>query len=113
VAEEVRSIGDRPWLCPERRCTPLLNLRDGEYADITVPEPGHSWTCWGRMAEPVTFVYDGVEHTNDHNCCHYTPLKGVIRWEENPDDWSSLATYYHLAHKKATGSARDAGAHPQ
>jgi len=35
--EAPRSIGDRPWLCPERRCTPLLNLRDGEYADIAFP----------------------------------------------------------------------------
>lgn len=103
------SIGDRqmdrPWLCPESRCTPLLNLRDGDYKDITVPEPGHSFTCWGRMAEAVTFVYDGIDHTNDCNACHYTPLKGLIRWQENPDDWGVLASYYALARKKALGEA--------
>lgn len=49
-------MSDRPWLCPESRCTPLLNLRDGDYKDITVAEPGHSFTCWGRMAEAVTFI---------------------------------------------------------
>lgn len=97
---------DRPWLCPESRCTPLLNLRDGDYKDITVAEPGHSFTCWGRMAEAVTFIYDGVDHTNDCNACHYTPLKGLIRWQENPGDWGGvLATYYALAQKKALGDA--------
>src|SRR5262245_55229339 len=87
----------RPWLCPEQRCTPILNLRDGEYRDLAVPEPGHSWTCWGQMAESVTFLYDGVEHTNDCNACHYTPLKGLIRWQENADDWDALSSYYSLA----------------
>jgi hypothetical protein len=107
---------ERPWLCPEQRCTPLLNLRDGDYADISVPEPGHSFTCWGRMAEPVTFVYDGVDHTNDCNACHYTPLKGLIRWQENPADWDALSTYYALAKRKAeefadaADSARTGGA---
>ena len=93
----IRTRPQRPWLCPEPRCTPLLNLRDGDYKDITVPEAGQSFTCWGRMAEPVTFVYDGVDHTNDLNCCHYTPLKGLIRWQENEADWECLCTYYGLA----------------
>jgi hypothetical protein len=91
----------RPWLCPEPRCLPLLNLRDGDYKDLTVAEPGHSFTCWGQMPEPVTFIYDGVDHTNDHNCCHYTPLKGLLRWQENADDWDVLCTYYGLAAKLA------------
>jgi hypothetical protein len=55
------------------------------------------------MERPVTFIYDGVEHTNDCNACHYTPLKGLIRWQENPNDWDALATYYSLAAKKARG----------
>lgn len=88
---------DRPWLCPEPRCMPLLNLRDGDYRDITVPEPGFGFVCWGRMPEPVVFVYDGVEHPNDLNSCHYTPLKGLIRWQENEADWNVLASYYRMA----------------
>lgn len=90
-------MGGRPWLCPEPRCTPLLNLRDGDYKDITVPEPGQSFFCWGLMAEPVTFSYDGVEHTNDANGCTYTPLKGLIRFQENAADWNGLASYYRMA----------------
>jgi hypothetical protein len=54
------------------------------------------------MERPVTFIYDGVDHTNDCNACHYTPLKGLIRWQENAADWSMLASYYHLAYKKVT-----------
>lgn len=88
---------DRPWLCPEPRCTPLLNLRDGDYRDITVPEPGQSFFCWGVMDEPVAFTYDGVTHTNDLNACTYTPLKGLIRMQENAADWNVLASYYHVA----------------
>lgn len=53
------------------------------------------------MAEPVAFTYDGVEHVNDCNACHYTPLKGLIRWQENPTDWETLCTYYGLAAKLA------------
>jgi len=80
-------LSGRPWLCPEPRCTPLINLRDGEYRDITVPEPGQSYFCWGLMAEPVTFVYDGVEHTNDANCCSVrfclgAPPDDAARWAE-------------------------------
>ena len=79
----------------------MLNLRDGDYKDITVQEAGQSFTCWGKMEQPVTFIYDGVDHTNDLNCCHYTPLKGLIRWQENADDWDVLCTYYGMAAKKA------------
>lgn len=87
----------RPWLCPEPRCTPLLNLRDGDYADITKPEPGQTFVCWGMMEQPVEFTYDGVEHPNDLNDCHYTPLKGLIRYQENAADWNVLASYYSMA----------------
>jgi hypothetical protein len=87
----------RPWLCPEPRCTPLTNLRDGDYPDITVPEPGQSFFCWGVMETPVSFNYDGHEHPNDCNGCTYTPLKGLIRFQENENDWDALSTYYHVA----------------
>lgn len=90
----------RPWCCLEPKCKPLLNLRDGDYKDISISEPGHSWTCWGEMEQPLEFTYDGVRHINDLNCCHYTPLKGVIRWQENVADWEVLATYYSWAAKK-------------
>ena len=88
----------RPWLCPMvGHCEPLTNLRDGDYKDITVPEPGQSWTCFGIMAKPLTFIYDGVEHTNDLNHCDYTPLKGVLRFQENEADWSVLAGGFRMA----------------
>ena len=90
-------MSERPWLCPEPRCTPLVNLRDGDYADITVPEPGESFYCWGVMERRVEFTYDGVTHPNDCNGCTYTPLKGLIRFQENEGDWDNLSTYYHLA----------------
>lgn len=103
-------LGGRPWLCPEPRCTPLLNLRDGDYRDISVPEPGQSFFCWGLMAEPVAFSYDGAEHVNDANGCTYTPLKGLIRMQENAADWSGLASYYAMAGEAhAEETARRAG----
>ena len=92
---------DRPWLCPEPRCTPLLNLRDGDYDDITRPEPGQTWMCWGLMERPVSFIYDGVDHPNNCNACTYTPLKGVLRFQENPNDWEALANRYSRAAKAA------------
>jgi hypothetical protein len=98
-------MSDRPWLCPEPRCTPLLNMRDGKYKDITVPEPGHSFFCWGLMAEPVEFVYDGVEHTNDRNFCTYTPLKGVIRLQTIENDWSVIASGASIAIQLANDPA--------
>jgi hypothetical protein len=87
----------RPWLCPEPRCTPIHQLQDGDYDDISVPEPGQTWSCAGRMERPVTFMYDGVDHTNDCNSCHYTALKGVIRWQENAADWRALTNFYSRA----------------
>ena len=90
----------RPWCCPEPRCLPLLNLRDHDYKDVSVPEPGESFFCWGMMPEPVSFTYDGVEHTNDLNSCTYTALKGVIRFQENEADWDALGTYYLRARDK-------------
>ncbi len=87
----------RPWLCPEPRCLPLINLRDGDWKDITEPAPGRSFFCWGLMPEPVPFSYDGVEHNNDRNFCTYTPLKGLIRLQTYEGDWSALASYFRMA----------------
>lgn len=90
----------RPWLCPEPRCTPLHNLRDGDYRDIRVPEPGQTWFCAGRMPQGIEFEYDGVEHANDLRSCAYTPLKGLIAWQENESDWENLAGFYQRALQK-------------
>lgn len=73
-----------------------------ENDDLREPVLGLSWWCLGRMAEPRTFTYDGVEHTNDLNDCHYSPLKGVIRWEENEDDIGTLASTYRIATLRLT-----------
>ena len=49
------------------------------------------------MEHPVSFTYDGVEHENNLNHCDYTPLKGMIRWQENADDWRYLIRRYQMA----------------
>lgn len=82
---------ERPRCCPEPRCTPLYQLGD------SIEAAGESFSCFGRMERPIVFVYDGVDHTNDLNSCHYTPLKGLIRWIENVDDWRMLSRAYATA----------------
>lgn len=52
--------------------------------------------CFGEAPE-VRFVYDGVEHVNDTRSCVYTPLKGVVSWQENAEDWRALANAYGRA----------------
>lgn len=85
----------RPFCCPEPRCTPVYH-----YNLFSPPLPGESFSCFGRMAEPVEFVYDGKKHANDLNHCDYTPLKGVIRWQENEGDWRALAKMFERALEK-------------
>ena len=79
----------RPWCCPEPSCKPIHNDQ--------VERPGVSFICFGKMARPVEFTYDGEKHNNDLNHCDYTPLKGVIRWQENPDDWRYIVAQYQRA----------------
>lgn len=86
---------NRPWCCPEPRCQPVYNYNVG--AD---PTPGDSFICFGIMSEPVAFTYDGSEHRNDLNHCDYTPLKGVIRWQENVDDWRLAIRFFRNALRK-------------
>ncbi len=85
----------RPWCCPEPSCTPIYayNL----YAPAV---PAESFVCFGRMARPVEFTYDGVKHANDLNHCDYTPLKGIIRWQENEDDWRGVVKTFSRALEK-------------
>jgi hypothetical protein len=52
------------------------------------------------MPRPVAFSYDGSEHQNDLNHCDYTPLKGIIRWQENEDDWLAAERFYGRARQK-------------
>lgn len=79
----------RPWCCPEPRCEPLHLLAE----DV---QPGDSFVCFGKAPE-VGFTYDGVTHVNDLRSCHYSPLKGLIAWQENREDWEALRAGYWRA----------------
>lgn len=96
---------ERPWCCPDPRCMPLHQLVGADDPDLSIPTPGESFFCFGRMAEPVTFIYDGAEHTNDLHSCAYTALKGLIAWQENADDWRALANAYRRASTALEASA--------
>lgn len=84
----------RPWCCPEPRCTPIHQLCGVDSGDLSVPSPGESFVCFGKMAEPVEFMYDHVYHHNDLRSCSYTPLKGVVAHQENADDWRAMRNAY-------------------
>ncbi|KKL75357.1 hypothetical protein LCGC14_2055650 [marine sediment metagenome] len=86
----------RPFCCPEPRCTPIFSYN--LYGPL--PSTGESFICFGQMAEPVKFTYDGVEHVNNLNHCDYTPLKGIIRWQENKEDWEGVVKVFKLALEK-------------
>lgn len=86
---------NRPWCCPEPRCEPVHQL--SESFDLAIPTPGMSFSCFGRMGEEIRFTYDGEEHPNDLRSCHYTPLKGVVMWQENPGDWAVVRDAYSEA----------------
>src|SRR5688500_10595448 len=74
---------ESPYCCPERTCDPIYvcGYEGTENA-------GASWECFGRMADVTVFEYAGERHRNDLNRCVYTPLKGVIRFQENAQDWA-------------------------
>lgn len=76
----------RPWCCPEHSCAPLFQVKDS-HIDLTVCKSGKTFFCYGRMIKAITFIYDGEKHANDLSTCFYTPLKGVIRFQMNEDDW--------------------------
>jgi hypothetical protein len=86
---EERRMPERPWCCPEPRCAPLHLLAEAV-------APGESFVCFGKAPE-VEFTYDGVAHTNDLRSCHYTPLKGLIAYQENRDDWEAMRAGYWRA----------------
>lgn len=85
----------RPWCCPEPRCLPVHTL-SGSENPLSHAEPGESFFCFGA-APLVEFIYDGVKHVNDTRSCTYTPLKGVISYQENADDWRAISSAYSRA----------------
>lgn len=87
----------RPWCCPEPRCVPVHTL-SGSELPLSVAEPGETFLCFGA-APQVEFIYDGVKHVNDTRSCTYTPLKGVISYQENADDWRAISSAYNRAEK--------------
>ena len=89
------SVAQRPKLCVcPRTCTPIWNamvcdprIKD-EQGDMA---QGYSGECVGQMNDATEFVYGGAIHRNDVNVCVFTPLKGIIRYQENAEDlWSSI-----------------------
>ncbi|KAF0156255.1 MAG: hypothetical protein FD189_1060 [Elusimicrobia bacterium] len=96
---------NRPWCCPEPRCAPLFQLKDGGW-QLLECKPGESFFCFGKLAEAVRFVYDGIEHVNDLSTCCFTPLKGIIRYQENREDWYALKTAYTRALQKLEDTER-------
>ena len=85
----------RPWCCPEPRCQPVYN-----HQVTTDPTPGDSFICFGMLGRTVEFSYDGAAHANDLSHCDYTPLKGIIRWQENRDDWLAVVRSFRVALRK-------------
>lgn len=92
----------RPWCCPDRRCQPLVQIGEPQEE-----QPGESFLCLGKMGAEVTFVYDGRSHTNDLSTCCYTPLKGILRFQENADDWFLQAFAYQQGLWKLAGEPPD------
>ena len=95
-------VMERPWCCPEPRCVPIYQVRDGGSQGLARPQPGESFNCWGRLPAEIVFDYDGVPHANALRSCGYTPLKGVVTWHENPEDWALLSHGYQTALDRVT-----------
>lgn len=85
----------RPFCCPEPTCEPIY-----AYNLFAPPVAGESFICFGRMSRPIEFVYDGKRHPNDLNHCDYTPLKGIIRWQETREDWQGVVKVFSRALEK-------------
>lgn len=87
----------RPWCCPEPRCVVASQGANTRGQSLEVPQPGESFTCFGRAPQEVAFIYDGIEHKNDLNVCMYTSLKGMLRFQMNIDDLWLVARDYWTA----------------
>ncbi len=94
----------RPAFCPDRACTPLIHpLTDPDNMEPGVGRPGFAVFCWGRLAEPLDWTFGGVEHHEDLSNCQFSPLKGVVRWLDNAEDWSALRRAFQAATNAALG----------
>lgn len=94
----------RPQMCPEPRCQPLYQwpppTKKQIDKGIRTDPTEESWHCFGYMKEEIVFIYNDDKHANDlHSCC-YTPLKGLIVWQENRDDWYGMKRCYTRALKR-------------
>lgn len=77
----------RPPLCPcPVSCQPMYNsMADDDRLKVGDLDEGYSGECIGK-AQPTEYVVGGQVHHNDMNHCVFTPLKGVIRFQINPED---------------------------
>ena len=74
----------RPFCCPDpQKCVPIHISPFFVNKELTA---GYSASCYGYCSEK-RFIYDQVEHVNDISHCVITPLKGVIRFFNNIDDF--------------------------
>lgn len=95
----------RPAMCPDPTgCTPLIHpTTDPDNMGPGFAERGFAVFCWGRLAEPLVWTFDDVEHVETLSTCQSSPLKGVVRWLENESDWSALIRGYRAAISAALG----------
>lgn len=91
----------RPRMCPEKKCYPLFQIptppKDQVDSGVKDDPPGESWHCFGCLGEKIDFEYEGEKHENDLRSCCYTPLKGLIAWHENREDWEAMERAYMMA----------------
>lgn len=93
-----RPVKQRPLLCPcPVSCTPIRNefIRedDSQVQDLT---EGISGECYGRASQTREFIVGGIHHKNTLNHCIFTPLKGVLQFQECEGD---LESYIMLANR--------------
>lgn len=95
----------RPPFCPDPDgCTPLIHpLTDSD--NMTLDQRGLAVFCFGRLRDPLVWTFDDVEHVETLSTCQSSPLKGVIRWFENLEDWSALGRAYRAAIAAASEAA--------
>ena len=89
----------RPAMCPDPTgCRPVIHpTTDADNMGPGLAERGFAVFCWGQLAEPLVWTFDGVEHVETLSTCASSPLKGVVRWLENESDWSALIRGYRAA----------------
>ncbi len=87
----------RPWCCPEPRCALLHQGFGVTERPLSEPQPGGSFTCFGRMGGSIQFTYDGIEHDNDLNVCFIAATKGVVRFQMNTADLWHMSGDFLLA----------------